>query len=396
MTATRLLALMGSGETTPTMVPVHRSVFARFPGRPLAVVLDTPYGFQENADELTERALDYFRISLPMADVEVASLRTVHVPAPARERALDVLRRADVVFSGPGSPSYALRVWAATPVPGILAGKLSGGALTFASAASITLGRFALPVYEIYKVGADPHWLEGLDLLGTAGLSAVVVPHWDNAEGGTHDTSRCWLGVRRFEALCARLPGGLPVLGIDEHTACLLDLAEGRMTVAGKGTVTLVADGRATVLGPGDTAPLALLIANARAEPADRGSTAPPPALTALERDFRAAVEGGHPEAALDTILTLEDAHQSWASDEAAAAHRALSGMVTRFAAATGALRLDETARSHAVEALLRVRTRARAEGRWDDADAIRRALSLLSVEVRDTPEGTIWEPVIG
>jgi len=397
MTTPRLLTIMGSGETTPTMVPVHRSVFERFPGRPLVAVLDTPYGFQENADELTERAVDYFHTSLPMADVEVASLRSARIAAPARERALDTLRRAQVVFSGPGSPSYALRVWAATPVPAILAGKpADGGALTFASAASITLGRFSLPVYEIYKVGADPHWLDGLDILGTAGISAVVVPHWDNAEGGTHDTSRCWLGVRRFEALRSRLPAGTPILGIDEHTACLLDVAEGRLSVAGKGTVTVLRGPDATLLGPGDTAPLSLLGVALPAGPVAHSAAATPPSVAALEEAFRVAVEAGDADAALDAILALEDAHQSWGAEETAAAHRSLLAMVTRFGAATPGLRLEDSAQAAAVEALLRVRGRARADGRWDDADAIRQALGLLSVEVRDTPEGTAWEPLTG
>jgi len=396
MSAARLLTIMGSGETTSTMIPVHRSVLERFPGRPLVAVLDTPYGFQENAGELTGRAIDYFRTSLPMADVEVASLRSARAPAPARERALDTLRRAEVVFSGPGSPSYALRVWAGTPVPGILAGKLTGGALTFASAASITLGRFSLPVYEIYKVGADPHWLDGLDVLRSIGIGAVVVPHWDNAEGGTHDTSRCWLGLRRFEALCSRLPAGTPVLGIDEHTACLLDIAERRLTVAGKGTATILRGPEAVVLRPGETAPLSLLAAVAQGEPATGPAPSVPPSVSALEDAFRAAVKAGDTGEALDVILTLEDAHQSWGGEEAAAAHRSLLGMVARFAGVTAGLRLDEGAQAGAVEALLQVRGRARADGRWEDADAIRRALSLLSVEVRDTPEGTIWEPLTG
>jgi hypothetical protein len=395
MTVPRLLTIMGSGETAATMVPVHRAVFERFSPRPLLAVLDTPYGFQENAEELTGRSLDYFRTSLPMADVEVACLRSVDTPAPARERALDVLRRAQVVFSGPGSPSYALRVWAATQVPSLLAEKVAGGgALTFASAASITLGRFSLPVYEIYKVGGDPYWLDGLDVLGATGISAVIVPHWNNAEGGTHDTSRCWLGVRRFEALRSRLPGGIPVLGIDEHTACMLDLIDGRITAAGTGTVTVLAGDDVAVLGPGDTAPLSLLGGSAPATPVPGSARAVPSPLTAMEADFHTAVEAGDSEAALDAILTLEDAHQSWDGEEAAAAHRSLLAMVTRLG--TVAAGIDHAALGEAVEALLAVRSRARADGRWDDADAIRRALGLLSVEVHDTPEGTAWEPPTG
>jgi hypothetical protein len=394
MTTPRLLTIMGSGEATATMVPVHRAVFERFPGRPLVAALDTPYGFQENADELTARTLDYFRTSLPMADVEVASLRSAGAPAPARERALDTLRQAQVVFSGPGSPSYALRAWAGTPVPGILVNKVTGGgALTFASAASVTLGRFSLPVYEIYKVGADLHWLAGLDVLQAVGISAVVVPHWDNAEGGTHDTSRCWLGARRFELLHSRLPSGITVLGVDEHTACLLDLDSGRLSVAGKGTVTVIAGAATTVLGPDDSAPLSLLGAGTAAAPIETPVPSAPPSLASFEEAFETAIGAGDHEAALDAILSLEDAHQAWSKADAADAHSSLRGMVTRFAIAMAGLSLDAAARAGAVEVLLGVRTRARDGGRWDDADAIRHALSLLAVEVRDTPGGTVWEP---
>ncbi len=395
MAAPRLLTIMGSGETTATMVPVHRAVLERFPARPLVAVLDTPYGFQENAGELTEKTLDYFRTSLPMAEVAVASLRTLRLPAAAREQALETLRRADVVFSGPGSPSYALRVWQATPVPGILAAKLGGGALTLASAASITLGRFSLPVYEVYKVGLDPFWLEGLDVLGGQGILAAVVPHWNNAEGGTHDTSRCWLGARRFAALAAALPAGTAILGVDEHTAAILDFAAGSLAVAGKGTVTLIAGGASAVLGPGDTAPLSRLTAGSRTEAAASPvGTAPAADAADYEKAFAAALEAGDGAAALDAILSLEDAHQDWEPAVAATAHAALRAMATRFAGATAGTARDDAAHAAAVEALLAVRSRARSDGRWADADAIRRALELLAVEVRDTPEGTVWEPV--
>lgn len=391
MTRPRLVTIMGSGETSSNMVSVHRSAFERFGGRPRLAILDTPYGFQENADELTTRALDYFHTSLPMAEVEVASLRSLEVSASTRERALDTLRRADVIFSGPGSPSYARRVWTGTTVPAILADKLAGGALTFASAASITLGRFSLPVYEIYKVGADLHWLEGLDVLGAAGLSCAVVPHWDNAEGGTHDTSRCWMGTRRFESLRARLPAGVSILGIDEHTACVLDLSEDRLTVAGRGTVTVVGGDQTALLPAGESVPLSLLRSAAGAAGVAVSAPGEPPEPVTHQEAFRAALEAGDPDAALAAILDLEDAHQSWDEAGVGEAHSALLGMVVQFAEATGRGRLAPAARAQVVEALLAVRARARADGRWHDADAIRRALGMLSVELSDTPEGTIW-----
>ena len=49
----RLLAIMGSGETSPTMVKVHRQLLERLGPPPVpAVLLDTPFGFQENAREI--------------------------------------------------------------------------------------------------------------------------------------------------------------------------------------------------------------------------------------------------------------------------------------------------------------------------------------------------------
>ena len=41
----RILAIMGSGETSPTMVTAHQQILGRL-GEPRAVLLDTPYGFQ--------------------------------------------------------------------------------------------------------------------------------------------------------------------------------------------------------------------------------------------------------------------------------------------------------------------------------------------------------------
>ncbi len=165
------------------------------------------------------------------------------------------------VFAGPGSPSYALRQWAGSPVPDALDARLAaggeGGAVVFASAAALTLGLVTVPVYEIYKVGAEPRWLTGLDVLGRAtGLRAAVVPHFDNTEGGTHDTRFCYLGQRRLEVLEAQLPEGAFVLGVDEHTGLVLDLDTGEGRVVGRGAVTVRAEGRSWTAPSGSTVTL--------------------------------------------------------------------------------------------------------------------------------------------
>ncbi|MSZ89789.1 MAG: hypothetical protein F2585_10645, partial [Actinobacteria bacterium] len=77
---TRLLSIMGSGETSPTMVKPHREVFEQLSASaPIAdtpvpaVFLDTPFGFQENADELSAKTVEYFKVSLNRV-VDVAGL----------------------------------------------------------------------------------------------------------------------------------------------------------------------------------------------------------------------------------------------------------------------------------------------------------------------------------
>ncbi|MEY4170055.1 MAG: hypothetical protein RLZ94_1128, partial [Actinomycetota bacterium] len=181
------LVIIGSGETSPTMVKVHRELIASVPSGDLTV-LDTPFGFQANADDLTDKIAEYFRDSVG-ADLGVASWRRRDEPAAARERALARVGRSGWAFAGPGSPSYALRQWIDTPMPTGLAEIVHrGGTLVMGSAAAVTLGSHSLPVYEIYKVGEEPRWLTGLDLLGTlTGLNAAVIPHYDNREGGRHD-----------------------------------------------------------------------------------------------------------------------------------------------------------------------------------------------------------------
>src|SRR5262249_562226 len=173
----RILAIMGSGETAPTMVTPHREIVARLgEPTPRAVLLDTPYGFQENASEITERAVEYssHRVQLRMEAADLLGPLAVDQTrrtALTEAAALSRLRTAGFVFAGPGSPSYALSVWKSSPVPEALVTKLAeGGAVVFSSAAALTLRSFSLPAYQISNVGTAVHWLEGLDLMRAAGF----------------------------------------------------------------------------------------------------------------------------------------------------------------------------------------------------------------------------------
>ncbi|HKZ19522.1 MAG TPA: cysteinyl-tRNA synthetase [Acidimicrobiia bacterium] len=233
-----LVVIIGSGEMGESMRSTHRRVFDHT-GADSVTLLDTPYGFQENADALTERMVAHFRNAFD-AKVEVASLRRPHTSESERQEFLDAISRAQVVFAGPGSPSYALRVWKGLSMRQAFSSVIErGGAVVMASAAALTLGEKAIPVYEIYKVGEDLHWVDGLDLLSSLGMKTVVVPHWNNREGGFHDTSHCFIGERRFRGLVEMLPMDTSVIGVEEHTSVLIDPVSRSMQVMGKGKAYL-------------------------------------------------------------------------------------------------------------------------------------------------------------
>ena len=423
----RLLAIMGSGETAPTMVTPHRDIVARLGDQPpRAVLLDTPYGFQENASEITQRAIEYFAHRVQLT-VEAAgflgplaadpALRTPMAEAAALSR----VRTANFVFAGPGSPSYALSVWRGSPVPEALSAKLAeGGAVIFSSAAALTVGRFSVPVYEIYKVGLPVHWLDGLDLLRPIGFegSCVVIPHYDNAEGGTHDTHFCYLGERRLTAMEAMLPEDAWVLGIDEHTALIVDLDARSVSVTGRGGLTVRRRGVSRVFPAGERLTVDALLAAAKGAAASPRpvsapeETAPAPAesepvtskspllseVTKLEQAFEAAIASRRAGDAAEAVLNLDRSILEWSADtlqtdEPDRARAVLYSLIHRLGQAAGdGLRDPRELLAPLVEGLITLRKDLRSAKQWELADRVRDRLTEAGIELRDTPAGTVWE----
>ena len=113
------------------------------------------------------------------------------------------------------------------------------------------------------------------------------------------DTSRCFIGRERFDSLRRLLPAGAVLLGLDEHTAAILDWDSRKASVEGKGKITIIRDGRETVHAAGSAFALEELGAyRLPAEPfgverecwedirmrraADRAEPVPPPELSKL------------------------------------------------------------------------------------------------------------------
>jgi cyanophycinase-like exopeptidase len=411
----RVLAIMGSGETSPTMVAVHKALVARLGTVRAAVLLEAPYGFQENAADVSARAQAYFARSVGLA-VTVVAGTAAPGGDPADDGGAAVVRAADWVFAGPGSPSYALARWRDRPVAQALRDRIGAGqgVTVLASAAAATMGFAAVPVYEIYKAGAAPHWLDGLDLLSVLGLKVAVIPHYDNAEGGNHDTRYCYLGERRLSLLEQDLPADAAVLGVDEHTAAIFDARAGTLEISGRGCVTVRKAGASVALPSGASVTLARLRGLVRRGPRPSGddlprvpavspSGTPPLALTeivrAAERRFELAAGQREAPGMVQAILDLEAAIHSWAGDTdedqgTEQARVVLRGLVDRLGrAAREGLRDPRARLLPAVEPLMTARDALRDSGCYAAADAIRDALTAAGLVIQDTLEGTRWAP---
>ena len=188
-----------------------------------------------------------------------------------------------------------------------------------------------------------------------------MVPHFDNAEGRNYDTRYCYLGERHLTALEALLPEGVAVLGVDEHSALLIDFEARTLSVRGRGQAYWRLGGEVTVLGHSEPTPLDALPASGAPTPPAPPAHEPP--VADIEALAEAALAGG--PGALDAVAAL-----------------------TRRARGASDGAVDP---APLIDAVLAARTAARDAGAYDVADHLRDAVVAAGVVVTDTPSGTTW-----
>jgi hypothetical protein len=238
------ITFFGSGETTPSGQKIFDCLFKKIPSSPKVSIVETPAGFELNSAQVAGNVAEFIKTHLrnynPRIVLIPARKKGTEFSPDKPEIALPILE-SDLIFMGPGSPTYAVRqLEESLTWEYMLTRHRQGAGLALSSATTIAISSSALPVYEIYKVGQDIHWQPGLDLFSAYGLSLVFIPHWNNTDGGIDlDTSRCYMGKSRFDALLNMLPADQVVVGIDEHTGLIIDFQDACCHVIGSGTVTI-------------------------------------------------------------------------------------------------------------------------------------------------------------
>lgn len=332
------IAFLGSGETSRAGGALFENLARALP-QPLRIaVLETPAGFELNSARVAGRVADFMRARLQNYLPEVSVVparRRGTVFSPDNPAILRPLMRANLIFMGPGSPTYAIRelhdslAWEL-----VRARHRLGASLAFASSATIAVGAWGLPVYEVYKVGEDMHSVRGLNLFGDFELHLSFIPHWNNAEGGDDvDTSRCFVGMERFRDWCSSLPLENTTVGLDEHTGLTIDFESGDCEVSGVSSVSLVGK-----LGP------RIYPAGVKFALSELGTIALPD-----------PIERGISRRAWELAKAVPDAEQDQPSVEV----------------------LD----------LARRREQARANGNWAEADQLREQIGALGWQVQDTKD---------
>ena len=250
------IALFGSGETAPGGQKIFDALFRLSGPSSRVKILETPAGFELNSEKVASNVGDFIKHRLqnyhPQIEIVPARKKDTDFSPDAPEIATSILD-ANLIFMGPGSPSFTVRqLENSLSWEYLLARHRLGGGLAFSSAATVAISSFSLPVYEIYKVGEDLHWKPGLDFFSPYGLPLVFIPHWNNQDGGKDlDTSRCYMGVSRFEDLVDLLPSDQIIVGIDENTGLVIDFRASCLHGVGQGNVTIIRDNSREIISPG-------------------------------------------------------------------------------------------------------------------------------------------------
>ena len=239
------IAFLGSGETSLAGGRIFEALAKNLKEPPRIALMETPAGFELNSAQVVGKVGDFMKTRLqnykPTVDI-IPARKKDSAFSPDDPEILKPLLYANMIFMGPGSPTYAIRQLEGTLAWDMIRARHRLGAtLIFASAATISISAHALPVYEVYKVGLDIHTVDGLDFFKDFGVHLSFTPHWNNAEGGADlDTSRCFVGMDRYNEWCDLLPEANTTLGLDEHTGLIMDFDTGMCEVKGVSSVSIV------------------------------------------------------------------------------------------------------------------------------------------------------------
>ncbi len=344
------IILLGSGETSPQIRTVYHWLFTELNEPIHTAILETPAGFEPNSRHVAQEIESFIAKRLqnfnPKQTIVPARKKCTEF-SPDDPEIAKMMHPANIILTGPGSPTYAARqLMDSLAWHTLQACHRAGASLIFASASTIASSAHALPVYEIYKVGEDLHWKPGLNFFKSFGLSLIFIPHWNNNDGGADlDTSHCYIGTDRYNYLVDMLTEAYTIVGLDENTALIIDPVSQKCRVMGAAGMVIIREGQEKRFEKDSTFSASELGPFKLPEPTD---DIPPHVWTTVV------------EAKAELARLAE----------------------------------ETTTPPDEVLALAEQRSAARANRDWAAADSLRDQIADLGWVVKDTPNGAVLEPL--
>jgi hypothetical protein len=219
------------------------------------------------------------------------------------------------------------------------------------------------------------------------------------------------MGEPRFRKLESLLPEDVSILGLDEHTACLMDLDKGEAAIRGIGGVTLRRHGSEMIFQKGKRFPLEVLRGGeageewkpdtpetVHSEPSsEREDASFWNRVHAIEAAFHGSLGKHEPKETTNALLELD--RLIWKAQEDLENVEFISQArdVLREMIVSLGVRLESSPRSEAdclaplVQELLQLREKFRQNKQWHEADAIRESLQRLNIMIEDAKDGPRW-----
>jgi hypothetical protein len=219
------------------------------------------------------------------------------------------------------------------------------------------------------------------------------------------------MGESRFEKLELLLLEDVSIFGLDEHTACLIDLDKNEAVIKGLGTVTLRRRGGEIIFAKGDRFSLDILRGEDLGkdwQPVTREQTVSEAVpektgesfwdrIHAIETAFRVGLEQADAKETTNALLELDrtiwQGKQDLENEEfISQAREVLRDLVVLFGMELESSPRDKTALfAPLIGELLDLRERFRENKQWQEADAVRDCLQRADIVVEDTEDGARW-----
>lgn len=215
----KIIALVGSGEFTPTLEETDKYLTSLVKD-PNIAIFPTAAGQEPDYKKWIDQGINHFsKIGISATGFPIVNMKQANDPI-LKER----LKSFNIFYFSGGDPGYLLDIIKDSLLLEIvLEGVENGVILAGSSAGAMVMGKKVMAkVYQFMARGIPPPWEDGLDI-----VDLCVVPHFDYLQ--KRYSKKFW------DKLVANLPKDTKIIGIDENTALILEGNEKK--VLGRGGV---------------------------------------------------------------------------------------------------------------------------------------------------------------